>query len=696
MTLFVISGKVYWAQDVQNLKGAAMELIYVCKICGRENKIEAEKLLASKELVCENCQHHSALTAGNDTPKRWDESLNMEQERAACYNDRAKALLVLAGAGCGKTKTLIARALFLHRELRVPAEKIALLTFTRKAAKEISERLNMEVAGMGDRMFVGTFHRFCLDLMRHHSGYFNCAGAKLIDRDDQSAVIRKLRNDLAIPEHVSELLVPKVEELCGIISYMNNAMVGVSDYFSRFPCTLPDTPRYVEAVVAKYRKYKCDNKLMDFDDILTMTADNLSHVADFRCLVQNKFDHVLVDEMQDTSPIQWAILKPLYPSVNLFCVGDDAQSIYSFRGADFKNVHNFCEQLPESVTLKLTENYRSSQEILDISNMLLQNAAVKYEKKLRAHNGYSGHEPELYTFHSDFDEANFVLKSIRSKLRQGVYPNQLMLMFRSATHARVIEYTLRAAGIPYRFIGGMSFLQSSHIKDVISALEAVTSFKYELAWHRFLCLHRKLGDKTSSKYFLAVQNAPDHKNGLQMMGECLAPKYPDLGNFLQNFDPERAPAELLKDILDYFEQTRLLEEKYDNWDERKNDLQMLCRIAAKYSDTEYFLEAFKLDPDTEVLEHDHNSDSKITLITVHSAKGSECDYAYICRVQNGVFPHIKAASIDEIEEERRVLYVAMTRARKELIMTRTSSDSSRFLTEKMVEKIERRYQAKGW
>ncbi|MBR2441021.1 MAG: ATP-dependent helicase [Lentisphaeria bacterium] len=673
-----------------------MELIYVCKICGRENKIEAEKLLASKELVCENCQHHSALTSGNDTPKRWDESLNMEQERAACYNDRAKALLVLAGAGCGKTKTLIARALFLHRELNVPAEKIALLTFTRKAAKEISERLNMEVTGMGDRMFVGTFHRFCLDLMRHHSGYFDCAGFKLIDRDDQSAVIRKLRNDLAIPENAPEILVPKVEELCGILSYMNNAMVGVDDYFFRFPCTLAETPRYVKEIFSGYQQYKLENKLLDFDDILSMTARNLTLISEFRRLVQNKFDHILVDEMQDTSPIQWAILKPLYPSVNLFCVGDDAQSIYSFRGADFKNVHNFCDQLPDSITLKLTENYRSSQEILDISNMLLQNAAVEYKKDLRAHKGFSGRGPELYTFHSDFDEADFVLKSIRSKLRKGVSPSQIMLMFRSATHARIIEHTLRTAGIPYRFIGGMSFLQSSHIKDVISALEAVTSFKYELAWHRFLCLHRKLGDKTSFKYFLAIQHAPDHVTGLQMMGRNLVPKYPDLGEFLQNFDPNRPPADLLKDILSYFEKTKLLEEKYDNWEDRKKDLLLLSRIAEKYSDAEHFLEAFKLDPDTEVLEHDNDTESKITLITVHSAKGSECDHAYIFRVQNGVFPHIKAVSDDEIEEERRVLYVAMTRARKDLILTRTSCDSDRFLTDEMIKRMERRTQAKGW
>ncbi|MBR2910522.1 MAG: UvrD-helicase domain-containing protein [Lentisphaeria bacterium] len=220
-----------------------MELIYVCKICGRENKIEAEKLLASKELVCENCQHPSALTSGNDTPKRRDESLNMEQERAACYNDHARAILVLTGAGCGKTKTLIARALYLHRELNIPPEKIALLTFTRKAAKEISERLNAEVTGMGDRMFVGTFHRFCLDLMRHHGGYFDCTGFKLIDRDDQT-----------------------------------------------------ETPGYVKELADNYKLYKQENRLIDFDDILLMTAENLQNIIDFRRLVQNKFVHILVDD----------------------------------------------------------------------------------------------------------------------------------------------------------------------------------------------------------------------------------------------------------------------------------------------------------------------------------------------------------------------------------------------------------------
>ena len=200
----------------------------------------------------------------------------------------------------------------------------------------------------------------------------------------------------------------------------------------------------------------------------------------------------------------------------------------------------------------------------------------------------------------------------------------------------------------------------------------------------------------SFKYFLAIQNAPDHAAGLKSMGENLMPKYPDLGAFLLNFDSVRPPEDLLKDIVEYFEITGLLEEKYDNWDERKKDLQMLIKIAAKYSDTGHFLEAFKLDPDTEILEHDKDEKGKITLITVHSAKGSECDYAYIFRVQNGVFPHIRAISADEIEEERRVLYVAMTRARKELIMTRTNTESDAFLTADIIKKTERKRQAKSW
>ena len=673
-----------------------MELIYICKACGRENKIDAEELLASRELICPQCRHKSSLTASEEPPKRWDPTLNPEQERAACYHDAAKAVLVLAGAGCGKTKTLIARALYLHRELHVPAERIALLTFTRKAAKEIAERLDSEVSGMGERMFVGTFHRFCLDLMRRHSGYFAETGLKLIDRDDQCAVIRKLRNELNLPENAPEILVPGADEICGIFSYLGNCRIDVKEYFTLYPPTLEDTVKYVEQLAGMYLEYKFDNRLMDFDDVLSMTALTLEQVPDFRRLVRNEYDHILVDEMQDTSPIQWAILRSLYPSVNLFCVGDDAQSIYSFRGADFKSVHNFCDELPDSVILRLTENYRSFQEILDIANMLLKNSPVKYDKDLRAHKGLGGRGPELYTFHSDFDEADFVLRSVRRKLRDGIPPSEIMLMFRSATQARIIEYTLRTAGIPYRFIGGMSFLQSSHIKDVIAALEALTSFRYELAWHRFLCLHRKLGDKTSFKFFLAIQNAPDHLTGLRAMAENLRLKFPELADFLSGFDPNRPPADMLTEIVQYFEQTRLLEEKYDNWEDRKKDLQMLVRIAGKYSETERFLEAFKLDPDTEVLEHDRDAEGTITLITVHSAKGTESDFCYIIRVQNGVFPHIKALSEEEIEEERRVLYVAMTRARKELILTRTSTESDKFLTDDMVKKMERRAQAKGW
>ena len=209
-------------------------------------------------------------------------------------------------------------------------------------------------------------------------------------------------------------------------------------------------------------------------------------------------------------------------------------------------------------------------------------------------------------------------------------------------------------------------------------------------------VHRKLGDKTSLKFFQAVQNAPDHLTGLRAMADNLSLKYPELSEFLRTFDPDRPPARLLTDIVTYFEQTKLLEEKYENWDDRKKDLQVLVRIAGKYSETDRFLEAFKLDPDTEVLEHDRDAENKLTLITVHSAKGTESDYCYLIRVQNGVFPHIKALSDEEIEEERRVLYVAMTRARKQLILTRTTTESDKFLTEAMVRKMERWAQAKGW
>ncbi len=672
-----------------------MELIYVCKACGRENTIDAEELLASRELICPKCRFYSSLTTDQDAPKRWDETLNLEQEKAACYNGRANAVLVLAGAGCGKTKTLISRALYLHRELKVPAERIALLTFTRKAAKEISERLDSEIAGIGKRMFVGTFHRFCLDLMHHHLGYFGNRNCKLIDREDQSSIIRKLRNQLDLPEDAPSTLLPGADEICGIFSYINNCQVQIADYFKRFPAVHLDTPSLVEKIESLYLKYKAEKNLMDFDDVLSLTVSTLNNVSDFKRLVQNKFEHILVDEMQDTSPVQWAILNALYQPVQLFCVGDDAQSIYSFRGADFASVHHFCEKLPHSTTLKLTENYRSKQQILDIANLLLNGSKIPYDKDLHSHLGAAERGPELYTFHSDFDEADFIVQSIRSKLRNGVNSKDIMVLFRSAAHARVIEYTLRTAGISYRFVGGMSFLQSSHIKDAVSTLEALTNYRYDLAWYRFLQLHRKLGDKSAAKFVQAIQFAKENAAALHEMATNTEQRYPELANFVRDFDFERPPAKLLTDIVSYFERTGLLAEKYENWDDRKKDLQMLIRIAEKYSNTERFLEAFKLDPDAEVLEQSRDS-GKLTLITVHSAKGTECDYCYLVKVQNGVYPHLKALTDDEVEEERRVLYVAMTRAKKQLILTRTNSDRSRFLTVEMVRKMEHWAQAKGW
>ena len=652
-----------------------MDLTYHCKHCGKESQIPAEKFMEQDSIVCPLCGATSGNTAANSKPvERFDPTLNVEQEQAATYDGPASGILLLAGAGCGKTRTMIARALFLMKVKKVMPERLAMMTFTRRAAKEIEERFDQEIPGVSQRAFIGTFHKFCLGIMHRYNTFFNMTDMKILDRNDQEVLLRKIRNELRHPETGEHLgstsLVPKAENLISIFSLINNKGITVSDYYIKYPPEHEETESLVSQAFIKYNEYKRNNGYLDFDDILCHTARMLETEADFRRSVQNSMDYLLIDEMQDTSPVQWSIIKSLYPAVRIFCVGDDAQSIYSFRGADFESVHNFCNILPNSIKLKLTENYRSTQRILDVANALLADSPLDYGKELRAASRETGTTPCLIDFYNDDAEAFAIVNAIAEKLADGVPAKEIMVLLRSSAHGRKLEYALRTYGIKYRLIGGVGFLQASHVKDVVSTLEALAMPNNEISWLRFLMLLPKIGPKTAERMYDPEEEARmPREEFLRFMAGKIGTKYKPAADFISNyFKLDALPDVMLKQVIDFYNNNQILEYKYDNWKDRKKDLDILLEIAAKYKTVNRFLEDFKLDPDAEANQVKDNDDL-LTLITVHSAKGTEADICFIMRVQPGSYPHYKSETEAEVEEDRRVLYVAMTRARKELYLT---------------------------
>ena len=595
-------------------------------------------------------------------------SLNKNQQIAAEYKN--KHILVLAGAGTGKTLTIIARAEYLIRK-GVDPRRILLLTFTRRVAREMTDRLYLNIGNAANVVTAGTFHHFCLLTMRRMADKFGIQDFTVIDRDDQNSLMR-----LARVGYVKKgEKFPKASQLVNFFSYSRNTNMNVLEYLNKYTEFDEETSNKILNVFTEYKQRKQLNRYLDFDDILYHFGKKLHEDYSISNQLRSRYDHILVDETQDTNPLQWIILDGLKDPAKLFCVGDDAQSIYAFRGADFRNVHSFKKRIPDSVVLKLEDNYRSTQEILDISNWLLKESPLKYNKNLKARRG-TGTKPLLVDFDSDLYEAKWIAENLIERHETGSLWNDHMILTRTAWGSRSVEAMLIEKNIPYIFIGGISFLQAAHVKDLLCLVRAAASNNDELAWIRYLTLWPRIGDVTASRLISSMKE-------IGTMNEALGQLSNKLKNDQQKIvvgpktilkywdDPTKAlrvGAEFLKPILS---------EKYDKWNLRKKDFDLLVRLAERYRSLMRFIETYTLDPITSTALSRLGNQDVVTLITVHSAKGTESPVCYVIRVEPGMYPHIRSLGAeDDEEEERRILYVAMTRAKDELILTRSEGRSS--------------------
>lgn len=587
-----------------------------------------------------------------------------ESQKIAATHLKSHAL-VLAGAGCGKTKTIIARAAFLIDQ-GINPDRIQILTFTRRAASEIVERVKTHLGDSSHGLRASTFHTWCTSIIRHAPTAFGFKNFTVIDRDDQLQLFKLLRGKKARGSF------PTAAEICDLYSYTRNTCTSLDKSLKKKLLVYYNHKKVIAQIMKDYELKKRSRNYLDYDDILDIVAKGINQHKDLCSWVGSQYDHILVDEMQDTNPLQWELLEPLTKHVELFCVGDDAQSIYGFRGADFRNVHSFKKRLPNSTILKLEDNYRSTQEILDISNWLLTKSNINYNKKLNAMRG-KGHIPEIHTFSNEWEEGRWIAEDLIKRRKAGSLWKEHMILVRSSFSARTVEGALLTKEIPYVFIGGTKLFESAHVKDVLSVLRLIGNNQDEIGWMRYLTLWPGIGEVRASKIINKVLQYDNIFNSIEVLDNDSAGTTELTLVIKKLLKVETSVSKIISKAVTLM--TPLLFEKYKNqdWEKRRKDFEFVKKLADKHTSILEFLEEYILDPIFNSERDRKENDDIVTIITIHSAKGTEREVCYIQNVSTGAYPPSFAVNDnDDVEEERRVLYVALTRAKNELIITRKS------------------------
>ncbi len=593
------------------------------------------------------------------------QDLNPSQDEAVTHRDGP--LLVIAGAGSGKTRTLVYRVAHLINQDILP-ENLLLLTFTRRAAREMLWRASLLLDESCQDVTGGTFHAIANMLLRRYGHLIGFApNFTIIDRSDAEGIINILKSSLALAG-VGKRFPTKRVILNMISKAVNRSMDLESLLFDEFE-HLEEFLGDIILLRDHYEKFKFDHGLMDYDDLLVNLKKVLQENQHVRQEISARFRYIMVDEYQDTNAIQAEIVRLMAVTHNnVMAVGDDSQSIYSFRGADFRNIMDFPRIFPNTRIIKLEENYRSTQPILSMTNAIIEQADEKYTKALFTR-VEGGSRPELYNAADAGDEAAFVVEKIRQLQKEGHALQEMAVLFRSGFHSYKLEIELAHKGIPFEKRGGLKLTESAHIKDLLSYLRILVNDQDNLSWNRILLLLDKVGPKTAEKVLEALKDAEEPFAALAAYPA--APGWrKGLAELVAVFkslrDTALSPAELFEIISEYY-QPIFERIYYDDYPKRSRDIEQLKSIIAAYDSLAAFVDDTALEPPESVVIED-NSD-RLVLSTIHSAKGLEWDTVFIISLAEGKFPVSQALPGEQWEEERRLLYVAATRARSRLYMT---------------------------
>jgi DNA helicase-2/ATP-dependent DNA helicase PcrA len=596
--------------------------------------------------------------------------LNPRQREAVLHGDGP--LLVIAGAGTGKTRTLIYRVARLV-ETGVPPASILLLTFTRRAAEEMLRRASLLLDRRCEKVAGGTFHSFSNLLLRRHAGAIGFGeNFTILDRSDSEELVGLLRHEV----HVAHKTVrfPRKETLADLFSRAVNRGEDVASAVER------DAPHFlyclddILAIHRLYGKAKRDRNLMDYDDLLVHLATLLREHKGIREAVSGAYRHILVDEYQDTNRIQAEILGLLATAHdNVMTVGDDSQSIYSFRGARFRNILDFPSDFPGTKVVYLEENYRSVQPILDVTNEIIARAAEKFPKRLFT-TRRGGEKPSLLSAPNERVQSAFVADRILELHEEhGIPLREIAVLFRASYLSFDLELELANRRIPYRKFGGFKFLETAHVKDVVAHLRLVENPRDTLSLSRALMLLTGVGRRRSAEISRRAYEEASHGPVLSSLAAMKSSEDAArlAGCLRELMEGRPAPAEAMARVLAYYRP--LLEAKYDDWPRRLKDLEHLESLCARHRTLPSFLAEITLEPpEASVggIAAPEGDDDTLTLSTIHSAKGLEWKAVFIIWALDGKIPLSRAAEEEEeMEEERRLLYVAATRAKDALVFT---------------------------
>ncbi|WP_396224768.1 ATP-dependent helicase [Gemmatimonas sp.] len=607
-------------------------------------------------------------------------ALNAAQADAASHGDTP--LLIVAGAGSGKTRTLIHRvAALIHRG--VPAHRILLLTFTRRAAQEMVSRCERLVGSDSRQVQGGTFHGTAHRLLRRFGPAAGLpADFTILDQGDAGDLMGLSRSALGYgdlknaPRGAPRF--PRADTLLAIYSRHVNTGQEVADILGeQWPHFLSWTGD-IERCFTDYVRRKTDRNLLDYDDLLLSWALLLEQAPPIAQQMRALYDHVLVDEYQDTNPLQSRILRGLCTNGRLTVVGDDAQSIYAFRGATIRNILDFPGQFPGTRIITLEQNYRSTAPILESTNVLIARSTERYSKRLFTERD-GGEAPWLVTVRDEAAQTAFVVDRLLERHEQGTPLREMAVLFRAGYLSADLEIELANRRIPYEKWGGLKFLEAAHIKDLLAFLRLLENPRDEVSWYRLLRLLPGVGDATARA---AIELLAQHQWEPMALGavRAAARSRPGLLAIAALFDGMRrverqdqphSPAESIRLVRQLYDP--LLQATYDDAPPRMADLDQLETIAAGYPDRTTFLATLALEPPAatqDLAVGSTDEDDALILSTVHSAKGKEWDAVFVIHASDGVFPMARLANDEaQIEEERRLLYVAMTRARHELYVT---------------------------
>jgi DNA helicase-2/ATP-dependent DNA helicase PcrA len=602
------------------------------------------------------------------------QQLNSVQHKAVTTIDGP--VLVIAGAGSGKTRVIEYRVYNLVRH-KINPNSILLLTFTRRAAREMLSRAAKHDPRCSD-VEGGTFHSFAYKTLRRY--------ARSIGFDDSFSILDEADAEEAVHKSATKLNLfgkerrfPKKDTLRNVISMSVNKQIGVEEVLKKEYPHFLEYAGEIDRLRKQYAAYKIEANYLDYDDLLLYLRLLLEH-EEIRTRLSQKFRYIMVDEYQDTNALQGDITYLLGQAHgNIMVVGDDAQSIYGFRGSSHKNIMRFPERFPQCAIITLEENYRSTQSILDVANQTLENMKEKYSKCLVAARDQAGTKPRLMYFKDMYDEAEWVAGSIKEFHDEGVPLGQQAVLFRSSYISIPLQAALAKRNIPYLMYGGLKFYETAHVKDVISHLKLMINPKDELSWSRVLTLIDGIGPKISERLteeIVACATLGDILTNVLRKYTTGHPFSEGLGRLTSvlstAFNARNDVGTQFSVVMEYYEPS--MKDRFDDWHLRLNDLETLRQIAADYSSLDQMLADFAIEPPERGVWHVDPStpdeERPLTLSTIHSAKGLEWDRVFIVGLMDGVLPVSFALNDEEeIEEEHRLFYVAITRAKNHLFLS---------------------------